>query len=163
MNVVRFGPDPVACKYCDAKMAEPHGNRFGMCFTCNHAFRVWSGYKDNPSDDDALAFLARNLRIAAVKVAKGLPVGRCECLALGHMRRAKGEWYQCGSQATLIVDGLKMCGTHARRYKNGEAKLMQGIQPSDPSTAAYSWFLKPLSELAKADPKFRQAVMEAMQ
>lgn len=83
-------------------------------------------------------------------------------MSLAIVPKSKGDWYQCASQATVIVDDVKMCGTHANLHKQGRAHLAKDCNPAFAPGHAYDSFLKPIKEMADADPQFRAALARAL-
>lgn len=162
MRVVRLAPHPVRCRYCGALAAKPHGNAFGMCDTCHGEFRYWV-IPNEESEQTALMFLARCMRLAAVRVKRDRIFGRCECISKRQAGFAPGEiGYQCGSAARHLIDGVKVCGGHLKSVRSGQAALLRDYIATPDVSAQYDYFVLPLAELASADPDFRSAMMRAI-
>ncbi len=161
MRVVRLGPDPVPCKYCGGVMAKPHDNTYGMCANCYDDFRYYCIPEDQ-SESLALMYLARCVRLAAIRVVRDRIFGRCECISKGSAANKSDFGYQCASNATQIIDGVKVCGSHARSARAGSATFMRDYQIGQNRHEAYRYFMQPLAELAAVDADFANVMREAL-
>lgn len=142
-------------------MAKPHDNTYGMCANCYDEFRYFC-IPEEESEQMALMYLARCVRLAAVRVKRDRIFGRCECISKGSSAAKTDFGYQCASNATTIIGGVKLCGSHAKSARNGSATFMRDFKPEENQREAYRYFIAPLAELAAKDSEFAKVIREAL-
>lgn len=109
----------IPCRACGATYAYPHETKYGACNSCLHKYEYWlrgCGVSDKRRTDDLENFdlwLARFLLMQLKRLDRHGITGACEAMKQQGVRAGE-RGYQCGSYASELRDGRRVCIRHRK-------------------------------------------------